>query len=285
METVLQEDESPSVVLQGTAAEPIPSLLPTPKLTPKPMMTENDRPSTTSSSSSEPPPKKKDEPGNNVVHMIESSKPKDDDTATDPPPLDNSNRNFAPTTTTPTAPAPLSPTQPPPKPRAITSSSSSDDDVNILTLQERKKDLKQQLKQYDMDFTSKHGRMPTKSEKEPIRDLYEDYKATKAEIRDLLIKKKEDGTLLRLASLKAEKAQLHRMLQAYEEEFYTRNQRQVSSWEDIKPVASQYRRHKDLTKQIAAMVQQEERTVGGDPDAEVVDAAAAADDIVGTYVG
>ena len=45
--------------------------------------------------------------------------------------------------------------------------------MNLLSLPElqaRKRDLKQQLKQYDMNFARRHGRMPVKAEKEPMGD-------------------------------------------------------------------------------------------------------------------
>jgi hypothetical protein len=55
-----------------------------------------------------------------------------------------------------------------------------------------------------------------------------------------------------LASLKAEKSQLHQMLRSYEKDFFREHKRQVSSFADIKPVASQYRRYKEIKKAIAA---------------------------------
>ena len=188
-------------------------------------------------------------------------------------------------------------------------------------LQVRKRELKQQLKQYDMDFARKHGRMPVKAEKEPIRHLYENYNSLKSEITKI----EHDGTmnsrqtqpsvpqqpqisisrphLLRstsgsgpdssgesdttssepgialcrapfpaeaipstptgtpsqdLSALKAEKGKLHQMLRSYEKEFFKEHNRQVSSFADIKPVASQYRRYKEIKKAIASLQKQGE---------------------------
>jgi hypothetical protein len=106
-------------------------------------------------------------------------------------------------------------------------------------LHAHKMDLKQQLKQYDMNFARKHGRMPVKAEKEPIRHLYEGYNTLKTQI----------GL--------AEQGQLHQMLRSYEKDFYKENKRQVSSFADIKPVASQYRRYKEIKKASAALQQSE----------------------------
>jgi hypothetical protein len=200
-------------------------------------------------------------------------------------------------------------------------------------LQARKRELKQQLKQYDMSFARRHGRMPVKAEKEPIRHLYEAYNNLKAEIARM----EQDGRHLQsamivtgppsptnqlqqqaitppseylednnnpdiskgansrnsgsssnrkvplapslastgsssvssggssntantnpnaapdLSALKAEKQTLHTMLRSYEKEFFREHRRQVSSFADIQPVASQYRRYKEIKKLIAKL--------------------------------
>ena len=54
--------------------------------------------------------------------------------------------------------------------------------MSLAELQQRKRELKQQLKIYDMNFHAQHGRMPEKREKEPIRHLYESYNAYKNQI-------------------------------------------------------------------------------------------------------
>lgn len=197
--------------------------------------------------------------------------------------------------------------------------------LSLAELQARKRDLKQKLKQYDMDFMRQHGRMPVKAEKEPIRHLYETYNALKGQITLM----EQEGTQMQsagmqqprsqspsssalqsrarlkasvvpvlssgpdssgsdeantgpsiarpksrrppsdapstptgaptsqdLAALKAEKSKLHQMLRSYEKDFFKEHRRQVSSFQDIRPVASQYRRYKDIKKAIAALQQQ-----------------------------
>jgi hypothetical protein len=184
--------------------------------------------------------------------------------------------------------------------------------MSLAELQQRKRELKQQLKQYDMNFHAQHGRMPEKREKEPIRHLYESYNSYKNQISviekgeaqpgpgtaafrgadvspaespsvsptfnsgsltppssDSHFKrvtdlsegsKSEDeaeagagGSSQDLASLKAEKATLHQMLRSYEKDFFKEHKRQVSSFADIRPVASQYRRYKEIKKAIASL--------------------------------
>eukprot|EP00522_Entomoneis_paludosa_P010500 CAMPEP_0172446782 /NCGR_PEP_ID=MMETSP1065-20121228/6290_1 /TAXON_ID=265537 /ORGANISM="Amphiprora paludosa, Strain CCMP125" /LENGTH=1196 /DNA_ID=CAMNT_0013197971 /DNA_START=183 /DNA_END=3773 /DNA_ORIENTATION=+ len=188
--------------------------------------------------------------------------------------------------------------------------------MTLNELQARKRDLKKQLKQYDMNFFRRHGRMPVKAEKEPIRHLYESYNNLKVQIthmersgtavappstspapqrtvsppsgsesndespaRDNIAVARSTRRMPRaesppvaassstssfsqdLAALKAEKQQLHQMLRSYEKDFYKEHQVQVSSFDDIKPVASQYRRYKEIKKAIANL--QKNRTDQG----------------------
>jgi hypothetical protein len=196
--------------------------------------------------------------------------------------------------------------------------------MSLPELQQRKRELKQQLKMYDLNFHAQHGRMPEKREKEPIRHLYESYNAYKNQISAIekgeaepgpgttafrgrsdsadaantissadsspdrnsptdnpsnvspgqvnmksspknaseFIDDEEDtsqnddnvrGVSQDLSSLKAEKATLHQMLRSYEKDFFKQHKRQVSSFSDIRPVASQYRRYKEIKKAISAM--------------------------------
>lgn len=200
-------------------------------------------------------------------------------------------------------------------------------DVSVMSLaelQQRKRELKQQLKLYDMNFHAQHGRMPEKREKEPIRHLYESYNTYKQQMTTIEKGEAQPGpgtaafrgvvpdappvdnispkavsptfasgntspinlggyghkrsssgsagasetgsdmhfsqdTDMRsaevasqdMASLKAEKATLHQMLRSYEKDFFKQHKRQVSSFADIRPVASQYRRYKEIKKAIA----------------------------------
>ncbi|KAL9184128.1 hypothetical protein ACHAXT_002214 [Thalassiosira profunda] len=225
------------------------------------------------------------------------------------------------------------PQQTPSSPSPKSRSRSSLPDVSVMSLaelQQRKRELKQQLKLYDMNFHAQHGRMPEKREKEPIRHLYESYNAYKnrisviekgevqpgpgtAAFRGIHVAEAEvspmaggsptygggsvspvdggggthhrkpsaamsstgslsseasegiqtptldesttgmtDGASPDLASLKAEKATLHQMLRSYEKDFFRQHKRQVSSFADIRPVASQYRRYKEIKKLIAS---------------------------------
>ena len=54
--------------------------------------------------------------------------------------------------------------------------------ISLAELQQRKRELKQQLKLYDMNFHAQHRGMPEKREKEQIRHLYKRYNAYKNQI-------------------------------------------------------------------------------------------------------
>jgi hypothetical protein len=196
--------------------------------------------------------------------------------------------------------------------------------LSLSALQTLKRELKQELKQYDMDFFNQHGRMPVKAEKEPIRHLYENYNSLKNRITTLesdsspstnntpqphtlrqswpspspgknsisagslntsnlsvttnqtdsvtsvflpgsgsISSQKVDDFSSKgtsrpressdLTALKDEKQALHQKLRAYEREFHRLQGRQVSSYNDIRPVAPQYRRYKEIKKMISAL--------------------------------
>lgn len=200
-------------------------------------------------------------------------------------------------------------------------------------LQAQKRELKQELKKYDLSFFNRHGRMPIKAEKEPIRHLYEKYNQLKNRITAVerdpsLIQQPQElpqqqpapvsssrrkknkpmvsshsidvgshssnssnhsntsgedtqsnvhnsqtrsrpdsykrtptspGSQQDIGALKTEKQALHQMLRSYEKDFYKKYNRQVSSYADIRPVASQYRRYKEIKKQILALQASSER--------------------------
>jgi hypothetical protein len=132
--------------------------------------------------------------------------------------------------------------------------------ARLSKLQARKQELRDQLIQYDMNFVIQHGHVPDEREKEPIRELYEQYNALKSHICD---SKESIGRTnptgapsapaQDIATLKIERGRLHQMLRSFEEGFFKENQRQVQSFADIRPVASQYCLYKKIKRVIAAL--------------------------------
>jgi hypothetical protein len=185
-------------------------------------------------------------------------------------------------------------------------------DLEMLKMQKR--ELKDLLKAYDRDWYRRTGRMPVKAEKEPIRNLYEQYNMLKSKIKEVehrlgggsqtgeasptnsdapmtpqelvipmmtmsndvtgkpiaaitpplvasiiepsntmaTLDQDNQSVSSDLAQLLNEKQSLHRLLRNYEKEFSRKHGRQVSSFEDIRPVARQYRKYKEIKKAIAA---------------------------------
>lgn len=184
--------------------------------------------------------------------------------------------------------------------------------LSMAELQTAKRELKQRLKKYDMDFFKANGRMPVKAEKEPIRALYEQYNRLKNQIsaveRDPSLGQSQKqhwnqpstpssvnsdfsspynnsdpttpsqtvhaprptrnrrpetppnipsvSSRQDLSTLKTEKQHLHQMLRSYEKDFFRMHNRQVSSYADIRPVASQYRRYKEIKRKIMELQSQ-----------------------------
>jgi len=134
---------------------------------------------------------------------------------------------------------------------SIDSSSAANENPLLVELRRQKKILKNELKQYDTDFSLVNHRMPTKREKEPIRYKYERYIALKTSISSLEEpKKKREELTRRLATFNShareEKSDLYLTLRDYETSFFWKNKRQVACLEDIKPRIIQYRRYKEM---------------------------------------
>uniref|UniRef100_A0A7R9U7W0 FAM13A-like domain-containing protein n=1 Tax=Pinguiococcus pyrenoidosus TaxID=172671 RepID=A0A7R9U7W0_9STRA len=145
-------------------------------------------------------------------------------------------------------------------------------------LLKQKRIVKQQLKAFDQDFYEKHGRLPKKAEKEPIRKLYEVYNGIKKEMEkysaveeamdlesEVSASNAGDASSteanpiivfndrhISLVDLRKERKILHRVLRQFEEDFKFRNGRDVSCAEDIAPVAQEYTKYKEIKKILSA---------------------------------
>ncbi|KAL3804623.1 hypothetical protein ACHAW5_011198 [Stephanodiscus triporus] len=140
-------------------------------------------------------------------------------------------------------------------PTAAAATAAGGGSFDSAELHQRKRELKQQLKLYDLNFHTQHGRMPKKREKEPIRHLYESYNAYKDQISVIERGEEEEAdgppSEADMSSLRAEKATLYQTLRSYEREFCRQHNRQVSSFADIRQVASQYRRYKEIKRTLS----------------------------------
>ena len=142
-------------------------------------------------------------------------------------------------------------------------------------LLERKRQVKAQLKAFDQQFYTAHGRLPKKAEKEPIRNLYEVYNGIKRDLEALRVGGSDgegaaerypaeaademdtetvlvtfEGRSMSAVELKKERKLLHRVLRDFEDEFKHRNGREVSCAEDIAPVAAEYSRYREIKRAL-----------------------------------
>uniref|UniRef100_A0A7S2RA23 FAM13A-like domain-containing protein n=1 Tax=Rhizochromulina marina TaxID=1034831 RepID=A0A7S2RA23_9STRA len=141
--------------------------------------------------------------------------------------------------------------------------------LDMDTLQSEKRRVKAALKAFDSNFMTQHGRLPSKSEKEAIRDQYELYHALKAELRarDSSVEELPAPPLSQSArtvtpprthssdtriveterqKVRAEKRMLHDSLKKFEREFERTHGRPVQTMQDIAVVQKDYDRYKEL---------------------------------------
>mmetsp|Transcript_11263 Transcript_11263/g.23712 ORF Transcript_11263/g.23712 Transcript_11263/m.23712 type:complete len:185 (-) Transcript_11263:221-775(-) len=145
----------------------------------------------------------------------------------------------------------------------------------LADLKKDKNNLKRQLQQFEVDFYKEHGRMPEKRDKESVRHLYERFKAVRNQInarKDNRRSENNDNALSRnthndstssankIAALKKERKMLNLMIRNFEDDFYRKNNRKVSSLDDTLPMATYYRRYITVKKAIASIEGLEQET-------------------------
>jgi len=137
-----------------------------------------------------------------------------------------------------------------------------------------KRRVKQELKRYDADFQHQFKRLPTHSEKEPMRPLYVYYRRLKTVIeprggdREVLanipdtdetpqaigkkvgVESQISALEVRIENLQSEKAGVRVKLQQFQEKFVTENNRKIRFHKDILPIEREYRMYKNLKEDI-----------------------------------
>jgi len=156
------------------------------------------------------------------------------------------------------------------------------DKLSRVELATEKKRVKQELKQYDLDFRKQFSRLPSHTEKEPMRPLYVYYRRLKSTItqaeqlkhasRESMTAVQDDGETprtrlhsgnnaqsvedhiavleARIETLQAEKSTVRKKLQAFQENFVRENNRKIRFHKDILPIEREYRAHKNLKEEI-----------------------------------
>lgn len=152
-------------------------------------------------------------------------------------------------------------------------------------LASEKRRVKQELKRYDAEFRKSAGRLPTHTEKEPMRPLYVYYRRLKTMIAQAEERKggrrgggansDDEGMQFplgvvreslatipdledqiaslesRIDSLQSEKTTVRAKLQAFQEKFVTENNRRIKYHKDILPIEREYRMYKNLKDEIS----------------------------------
>ncbi|KAH8582058.1 coiled coil [Cryptosporidium sp. chipmunk genotype I] len=121
------------------------------------------------------------------------------------------------------------------------------DDNNFLRTLKRK--IKQELKKFDSDFQMLYGKLPSKSDKEPLKPLYilyrnlkdSTYQAKDSHIQDLTSE---------LESLKQKKNQLRELLETFQNQFLKKNHRKVLYHKDLLPIEKEYLEYKSIKNKI-----------------------------------
>lgn len=142
------------------------------------------------------------------------------------------------------------------------------EDMNLQQLKEEKHNIKLILVGYDRAFRRKHGRLPTKQEKEQFRPIYQIYNKAKSLLNahpeaKTATPRRPDSLEARIAAVKKEKRTLQikvrgpphgvvaddrlmpgRQLNRFEQNFRKQNGRHIMWESDITPVRADYERYK-----------------------------------------
>lgn len=150
-----------------------------------------------------------------------------------------------------------------------------------------KRRIKQELKRYDAEFRRVSQRLPTHSEKEPMRPLYVYYRKLKTLIaqaegqnahggpphvrrtltgegvdnedtprtggagaRAVTVEDKVVAVEARIESLQSDKGAVRAKLQSFQEKFVSENNRKIRFHKDILPIEKEYRMYKSLKEEI-----------------------------------
>ena len=125
-----------------------------------------------------------------------------------------------------------------------------------------KKQVKAELKAYDVSFNTAFKRFPNRDEKEAMKPLYMLYKRLKqfmvyAKVYEAEVKASPDEAIKkRLAEVKKERADLRIVLDNFQRDFVAKNNRKIKYNKDIASVAKEFKTYKELKTIIAELESQ-----------------------------
>ncbi|KAK9170834.1 hypothetical protein CmeUKMEL1_15280 [Cryptosporidium meleagridis] len=147
----------------------------------------------------------------------------------------------------------------PNNPLVNTEAGNNPDNINSLTfiptnnnknfLNTLKNNIKNELRKFDSDFQMLYGKLPSKSDKEPLKPLYLLYR----HLKDSTYRAKNDPTqdiISEIESLKQKKTQLRELLETFQDQFLKKNHRKVLYHKDLLPIEKEYLEYKSIKNKI-----------------------------------
>ena len=124
--------------------------------------------------------------------------------------------------------------------------------MSVERLNNEKKKVKNELRNYDNDFNELFKYQPSSDEKQPFRPLYVYYK----KLKEYINKKggsenmSQEQVEKKIKEIKNERKELRERIQQYQKDFENTHNRKIRYARDIAPIDTEYKRYKDLKVEL-----------------------------------
>ena len=124
--------------------------------------------------------------------------------------------------------------------------------MSVERLNNEKKKVKNELRNYDNDFNELFKYQPSSDEKQPFRPLYVYYK----KLKEYINKKggsenmSQEQVEKKIKEIKNERKELRERIQQYQKDFGNTHNRKIRYARDIAPIDTEYKRYKDLKAEL-----------------------------------
>ena len=124
--------------------------------------------------------------------------------------------------------------------------------MSVERLNNEKKKVKNELRNYDNDFNELFKYQPSSDEKQPFRPLYVYYK----KLKEYINKKggsenmSQEQVEKKIKEIKNERKELRERIQQYQKDFENTHNRKIRYARDIAPIDTEYKRYKDLKAEL-----------------------------------
>ncbi|KAJ1611999.1 coiled coil-containing protein [Cryptosporidium canis] len=110
--------------------------------------------------------------------------------------------------------------------------------------------IKQELKRFDSDFSSVHGRVPSRADKEPLKPLYRLYRSLRDSGSASARERPRPEVESEIERLRQQKTRLRALLERYQDQFLRENHRKVLYHKDLLPIETEYSEYKSVKNKI-----------------------------------